>query len=371
MRTERSQEQRRDLAHKVLFFSSLALLVIFAAWCILLLIRAQRLNRDLDLRFGWMEEMRTVRVDLERLRDRDSNAAPERFQAFIERTEALVQDGADPKLLVDARNLRESLTQLTAAVARSGDSEGSQGENPPSVSSEDALWKAAVAAQSAAEILESHMLGHISTTREQLSSHWRSLYLLVFLSLALAGSNFFFLVIAHRRRRQIEEANVELLDQASHDPLTGLWNREGILRLLSHELVRSQRAESEIGVILADLDRFQEVNKLLGEDQGDYVLQQVAKRLEALVRPYDIMGRFGGDSFMVVLPACDEAAVEQVAERLVQAINDQELEHAFGHIRLTLTLAELHIQNPHDITVDQLLLRLREKLDRRRYKTVG
>ncbi len=357
-----TQRRQRDLAHRILFAALLVLLAVFAVWCVALLLRAERLQDSIDAHLGWIDEVRAVHRELERLRgggevgETAAQLTAARLESFLRSTEELARHDQDPRLDVAIRRLRETLEELPRAGREAASADAA----------DDALWQATVAALAAVEALEEMLRNHVSELHQGLGGHWRSLYLLVVLSLVLAAWNLALLVLAHTRRRAVEQAHAEALECASHDPLTGLWNREGILRLLGHELVRAQRTEAELGVILADVDDFRRVNEAWGQDQGDYVLQQVAQRLQSMVRPYDNMGRFGGDSFLLVLPACDTAATNQVAARILRSVNGQDVEHAFGHLRLTLSLAQMTVAHPSDTTIDRLLLELHEQLDRAR-----
>jgi two-component system cell cycle response regulator len=92
---------------------------------------------------------------------------------------------------------------------------------------------------------------------------------------------------------------------ATHDFLTGLLNRGAVLDALDRELERARRDRKPVGIILADLDHFKEVNDSLGHLFGDEALKEVAHRLRSDLRPYDSIGRYGGEEFLLLLPACD------------------------------------------------------------------
>jgi len=103
---------------------------------------------------------------------------------------------------------------------------------------------------------------------------------------------------------------------ATRDSLTGLWNRAAILRFLQEELDHGRRLASPTSVIMLDVDHFKRVNDLRGHQAGDAVLKAAARGLLACVRPYDRVGRYGGDEFLVVLPNCGLPEVAKVAERI-------------------------------------------------------
>jgi two-component system cell cycle response regulator len=126
--------------------------------------------------------------------------------------------------------------------------------------------------------------------------------------------------------------------QATHDALTGLWNRAAVLDAAERELARGRRAGAATGLLLADLDHFKRVNDTLGHAAGDAVLQEAARRLGAPLRPYDLLGRYGGEEFVVVLPGCDLAQAAEVAERLREHVAGQPVSLPEGPVELTVSL---------------------------------
>jgi len=107
-----------------------------------------------------------------------------------------------------------------------------------------------------------------------------------------------------------------LLVQATHDPLTGLYNRGAILKILEHELDRTRRQASSVGVMLIDLDHFKNINDTLGHQAGDLALVQAAQLMLESTRSYDSIGRYGGEEFLVVAPGVAAPCIESFAERL-------------------------------------------------------
>lgn len=103
---------------------------------------------------------------------------------------------------------------------------------------------------------------------------------------------------------------------ANRDHLTGAWNRRMIMEILERELNRSQREGCPLSVILVDLDHFKAVNDTYGHLAGDEVLRESVKRMDAAIRPYDLMGRWGGEEFLIVVPNINGESAQKLAERL-------------------------------------------------------
>ena len=104
--------------------------------------------------------------------------------------------------------------------------------------------------------------------------------------------------------------------KASHDALTGLWHRGQIMEMLDRELVRARREDRPLGLFIADVDHFKAVNDHRGHLAGDEVLRETARRLAGSVRPYDAVGRYGGDEFLILVSSCNAASAKKKAEQL-------------------------------------------------------
>lgn len=113
--------------------------------------------------------------------------------------------------------------------------------------------------------------------------------------------------------------NAQLFDETERqsitDMLTGLYNRRGVFEFGQRELDRSSRFDRPFSVILLDIDKFKQINDRYGHTLGDHILQGLAKRLQANLREIDILGRYGGEEFVVLLPETDEPGACLVAER--------------------------------------------------------
>ncbi|MFZ5537342.1 MAG: diguanylate cyclase domain-containing protein [Pseudomonadota bacterium] len=130
----------------------------------------------------------------------------------------------------------------------------------------------------------------------------------------------FFVGTLHDISRHVAEEH-HLRHAATHDPLTGLLNRHGLLEALRQALEESARNQSGVGVIYVDLDRFKPVNDTLGHAAGDECLRAVAQRLAHAVQAGDIIARLGGDEFVVAVRDLREALVlDRVAARIQQVL---------------------------------------------------
>jgi diguanylate cyclase (GGDEF)-like protein len=123
-----------------------------------------------------------------------------------------------------------------------------------------------------------------------------------------------------RAGRRILDLQDALRQQATHDGLTGLLNRNSILGKLAEEVSRSLRQSEPVAVLMADLDHFKSVNDTHGHLAGDAVLREAARRFKAASRSYDAVGRYGGEEFLIVLPGCSASDAWRQSERLREAI---------------------------------------------------
>jgi len=115
-------------------------------------------------------------------------------------------------------------------------------------------------------------------------------------------------------------AGDELLFRATHDTLTGISNRGVIMDAVRRERSRQDRGGNAFAIVLADVDHFKYVNDTHGHLAGDAVLQEVARRMMSFVRPYDAVGRYGGEEFLIVVPSSDAMGALGLAERIRQGL---------------------------------------------------
>lgn len=146
--------------------------------------------------------------------------------------------------------------------------------------------------------------------------------------------------------------------QATHDMLTGALNRRAALDALARELARSQRYQRPFAVLMLDLDHFKAVNDRHGHQVGDQVLQRFVQRVSATLRPNDVLGRFGGEEFVVMLPETNDASAQATAERVRQAVRQPDA--ALPTVSVSIGLTDWQT---HDRSVDALI----ERSDRALY----
>lgn len=146
------------------------------------------------------------------------------------------------------------------------------------------------------------------------------------------------LKVRMRAAERILRLHEALREQATHDPLTKLWNRHAILDILERELNRATREGAPLGLLMADLDHFKRINDTYGHLAGDAALREVAQRMRASLRSYDAVGRYGGEEFLVVLPGSNESQSLHLAERIREQIGTEPVAAAEGALRITLSV---------------------------------
>jgi diguanylate cyclase (GGDEF)-like protein/PAS domain S-box-containing protein len=118
----------------------------------------------------------------------------------------------------------------------------------------------------------------------------------------------------------LESSKADLESLAMRDPLTGVYNRRALFEAFEDLYSTCSSEETDFGCIMADIDHFKSFNDRYGHSVGDQVIQVVAKTLSSTIRPTDIMGRYGGEEFCILLPGQGPEGVAKAAERLRLAI---------------------------------------------------
>jgi two-component system, cell cycle response regulator len=155
-------------------------------------------------------------------------------------------------------------------------------------------------------------------------------------------------------------AREELRFRATHDVLTDLYNRGTVMDALRNELSRQTREHRSFGVILVDIDHFKNVNDTHGHLCGDEVLQIVARRMKECVRPYDTVGRYGGEEFLIIASATDAAGTMALAERIRSSLESKPVVTQAGEVRITASLGATVSTDARTLDA-QALLRLADQ----------
>jgi two-component system, cell cycle response regulator len=137
---------------------------------------------------------------------------------------------------------------------------------------------------------------------------------------------------------QLIRARDDLHHRATHDVLTGVWNRAGVMDRLAAEVSRAHRDGRPLSIALLDLDHFKNINDSHGHATGDEVLKQTGARLRDVLRTYDVVGRWGGEEFLLVLPGAGARDCATVTERVRIAFDASPFETAGGRLGVTASI---------------------------------
>ena len=166
-------------------------------------------------------------------------------------------------------------------------------------------------------------------------------------------------------RRRVEADRERLLDElkmlAERDPLTGCVNRRGFDKLAVREVARSDRFGQRLAVLVLDIDHFKQVNDTYGHAAGDLVLAMIGASARTVLRETDVVARFGGEEFVVLLTDADEATAMAAAERLRLAIAAGAVPTIKGELRVTASIGVAEV-DPSALDIDAALRLADERL---------
>jgi diguanylate cyclase (GGDEF)-like protein len=157
-----------------------------------------------------------------------------------------------------------------------------------------------------------------------------------------------------RALERLERVLIDLREQALTDPLTGLYNRRYLWEFLRREWIRAKRKDDTLAVIMIDIDHFKRINDIHGHESGDFVLTAVAGLLRIWIRSSDIVCRYGGEEFVLVLPGTSLENARVRAEDIRLAIKELDLAHhgvPLGGITVSLGIALFpdHVNDPDSL----------------------
>lgn len=154
---------------------------------------------------------------------------------------------------------------------------------------------------------------------------------------------------------RLVEAREQMRFQATHDGLTSLWNRGVILDLLDRELARSRREQNCTAIMVSDVDHFKAVNDTYGHAVGDEVLREVAHRLVSSVRSYDVVGRYGGEEFVIVLNNCEPPFALIRADEIRKNVGHHPIQTSHGAVQVTMSFGMVFSRDWGPRPTEQLL----------------
>lgn len=148
------------------------------------------------------------------------------------------------------------------------------------------------------------------------------------------------------------------------DYLTGLYNRKFLMEQLVEELAWTTRYHEPLSLIILDIDHFKKINDTYGHSCGDEVLRQLAKTLASLLRAHDILSRYGGEEFVILLSNTDTVEAYTVAEKLWVAVQDNDFscEHDTIKLLVTISMGVASTDGLFDIVPDSLIIRADQAL---------
>lgn len=162
--------------------------------------------------------------------------------------------------------------------------------------------------------------------------------------------------------QQLVQRNLELLQLASTDILTGLSNRRVIMQQAQAEIRRAARYQKDLAVLMLDVDHFKQINDRYGHAAGDQVLSEFASLCRQSIRDTDLAGRYGGEEFFILLPELDLKTAILSAERIRMAIADHSFRLSDGRVLGVTCSIGIAMYRPEQDDLDQLLLRADQAL---------
>jgi diguanylate cyclase (GGDEF)-like protein len=201
--------------------------------------------------------------------------------------------------------------------------------------------------------------GLISVSFEVLPPWWETVWfkvvLAALLGLIIAGiwkRRAYKLEASRRELEQRLKEREELLDRATRDGLTRLWNRHTILEILTERMTCARRDGTALAVALIDIDHFKRVNDTMGHLVGDDVLRTLGTQLPPKMRACDSLGRYGGEELLLILPEAKQNQPILLIERLRQAIAEIPFSYNGSSFRVTASLGVAWVTSPSDTTED-------------------
>jgi diguanylate cyclase (GGDEF)-like protein/PAS domain S-box-containing protein/putative nucleotidyltransferase with HDIG domain len=163
--------------------------------------------------------------------------------------------------------------------------------------------------------------------------------------------------MTERKRAQeaLEQANLRLEELATTDELTGMWNRRHLVETLKAEIERVNRQDTNLALVMFDVDQLKPINDACGHALGDLILCEVAKALREAARTTDVVARYAGDEFVVLMPGTMVEEAVSAAERLRQAVEHRRVSDDCRGVRVSVSAGVAALRTGQTDTPDTLL----------------
>jgi len=175
------------------------------------------------------------------------------------------------------------------------------------------------------------------------------------------------------KNKQLQEAMNELERVATRDPLTNLFNRRYMMERMEQEVFRTKRTNRIFSLVLTDIDFFKKVNDTYGHDCGDFILKSLSKLMMETLRHQDVLVRWGGEEFLILLPETGTEGATVVSEKIRKKVEDSSFIYNDKEIKITMTfgVAEYSTTERIDDTIIRADKRLYEGKNSGRNKVVA
>jgi len=193
--------------------------------------------------------------------------------------------------------------------------------------------------------------------RSKTNEMFMIILVVVLVSVTVLGFFFYFQFRQKAKsNRIIEEQNLELTmaykkmeELARTDVLTGLSNRRDMYQKIKHETDRFERNDNPFAILMGDIDNFKKINDTYGHEAGDHVLVSISNLLKSFMRKQDLVSRWGGEEFLLLLPETNLAGAKKIAEKLRSKINRETIDYKDNHIKVTITIGISVYERIHDV----------------------